>query len=135
VRLYYRLSPSVAQLIGRHESLRTLTRGTLWPLVYSIKHPRAFGGSMLVVLMATFAILRRRRAQASWPAFASGRFARIAATTSATQDRFNAAPIGRYPAFTAGPLPPRLDPAPGETRPSRVLLAPATDREFLTQRG
>jgi YVTN family beta-propeller protein len=62
VRLYYRLSPPVAQVIRRHESLRTLTRGALWPLVYSIKHPGAFGGSMVVVLMATFAILRRRRA-------------------------------------------------------------------------
>jgi hypothetical protein len=39
VAFYYRHSPPLAQFIGRHESLRTVTRWALTPLVFGIDYP------------------------------------------------------------------------------------------------
>ncbi|MGH8747067.1 MAG: CFI-box-CTERM domain-containing protein [Burkholderiales bacterium] len=41
VATYYRLSPPVAQIIARHETLRAATRWMLWPLVFAVADPRA----------------------------------------------------------------------------------------------
>jgi tetratricopeptide (TPR) repeat protein len=39
VATYYELSPGVADVIARHDGLRTLTRGALWPVVLAVTDP------------------------------------------------------------------------------------------------
>ena len=39
ISLYYRFSPPVAKIIGRHESLRTITRALLYPVVIAVLYP------------------------------------------------------------------------------------------------
>lgn len=59
VKMYYRLSPPVADFISKHESLRTAARWTLTPVVYGIIYPLA-APSMVVVLAGGFVFYRRR---------------------------------------------------------------------------
>jgi hypothetical protein len=59
VAFYYRHSPPLAELIGRHEMLRAATRTTLAPLVFAIERPGAAGGLLLTGLVL---LARLRRA-------------------------------------------------------------------------
>ncbi len=57
VRFYYRYSPPLADLIGRHDSLRILARSALTPVVYGIMYPGAF----MVLLLAAGMVMAGRR--------------------------------------------------------------------------
>ncbi len=61
VDLYYKYSPPIADYIAKHESLRTMTRIALTPIVYSVKYPYLSMG-MLVIGFAA-ALGQRRQKQ------------------------------------------------------------------------
>ncbi|MBI3806906.1 MAG: YncE family protein [Nitrospirae bacterium] len=58
VRLYYTVSPPIAEFIKKHETLRTAVRLSLWPVVYAIKHPVAAYG---VILIGVLIVIRQTR--------------------------------------------------------------------------
>jgi hypothetical protein len=59
VSFYYRTSPPIAEFIRQHESLRTVTRWALTPVVYGIKYPFSLGIILLVGVAITG--LRRKK--------------------------------------------------------------------------
>ena len=58
VAWYYRNSPAFASVISEYEWLRTVVRGLLTPMVYSIRYP---GAAALTVLLLVASIMLRRR--------------------------------------------------------------------------
>ena len=61
VGIYYRVSPPVADFIGRHEALRTIARWSLTPLVYGAKEPFAFGLFLVIAIASASRIRALRR--------------------------------------------------------------------------
>ena len=62
VALYYRLSPPLADIIARHEGLRTATRVLLTPMIFVVEHGKGTIAALGVVLMGGMLTRRRRQA-------------------------------------------------------------------------
>jgi hypothetical protein len=67
VRLYYRLSPPLADSVRGHESLRVAARLLLTPIVYGVKHPLDVLFGFLALGASGLILLRQRRIAATSP--------------------------------------------------------------------
>jgi len=65
VALYYRLSPPIADLIGRHEPLREVTRLLLVPVIFAVEHGRVALLLCLMFLVPIGRMIRIGRAERS----------------------------------------------------------------------
>lgn len=61
VKLYYRISPTIAGYIAQNEVLRTSTRWLLTPIVYSIAYPRMAGLFIFGLMLIPLAMRRLHR--------------------------------------------------------------------------
>lgn len=61
VRAYYATSPAIADVIAKHQGLRTATRWFLTPLVLGVAYPLAAGGLMLLLLGGSTLVLWQRK--------------------------------------------------------------------------
>ncbi len=59
VKIYYELSPPIADYIRGHEKVRVVVRAALAPIVYSIKYPPLFG--LMIAMIAVAPVVRRKR--------------------------------------------------------------------------
>ncbi len=57
VDFYYRVSPSLAEYIGRHDALKGAARVALQPVVFSIQHSAGLYASVLVLLLGTMTVV------------------------------------------------------------------------------
>lgn len=57
VSFYYKYSPPIADFIAQHDSLRTIMRVALTPLIFAVKYPLA---AILLFVIAAVQILKRR---------------------------------------------------------------------------
>lgn len=65
IKLYYKISPPLADVISRSEILKSAVRWSLVPLVYSLTYPKAFAFTLFLILLAitlaiTWKISKRR---------------------------------------------------------------------------
>ena len=67
VRLYYRLSPPLADSVRGHESLRVAARLLLTPIVYGVKHPLDVLIGFLALGASGLILLRQRRMAGTSP--------------------------------------------------------------------
>jgi len=57
--VYYEYSPPIAKFISQHEHLRTMTRVSLYPIIYAIKHPVWMFFTLCLSVYVGFFIRRR----------------------------------------------------------------------------
>jgi len=60
VKFYYQVSPPIAHCLGRHETLRILTRWVLRPVLYGIEYPGCVLAVVLAPLLICLGCLRSR---------------------------------------------------------------------------
>lgn len=60
VTMYYKFSPPIAAFISQHETLKTVTRWALTPVVYSVQYPIGIG---LIFLSGIIVALKRKKKQ------------------------------------------------------------------------
>ena len=61
VNSYYRYSPTLADFIRKHETLRTAPRWVLTPVVGGVEHPYTAASILLMIPAAIVLVIRRRK--------------------------------------------------------------------------